>query len=103
MRTKDPQGVQALLDQARGTWGGKQFSTDEFRDFLRTGNAGLNRFYKQAPTAQGAASLAGSPPAINEAEISGIREHFSRFGDRLPSELNEELDALEERLSKQGG
>ena len=38
-----------------------------------------------------------------KAEISGIREHFSRFGGRLPSELNEELDALEERLSKQGG
>ena len=73
MWTKDPAGAKALIDEAQRTWGGKQFSPDEFRDFLKTGNAGLSRFYKQAPTAQGAAATAGSPPAINEAEISGIR------------------------------
>jgi phosphoenolpyruvate carboxykinase (GTP) len=28
-----------------------------------------------------------------------IREHYSRFGDRLPVELGEQLDALERRLS----
>ena len=38
-----------------------------------------------------------------KAEISGIREHFSRFGSRLPFELNEELAALEKRLFEQGG
>ncbi len=37
-----------------------------------------------------------------KAEIPGIREHFSRFGNRLPSELNEELAALEKRLSGKG-
>ncbi len=33
-------------------------------------------------------------------EIPGIKEHFSRFGDRLPEELSEELKALEKRLSE---
>ncbi len=28
-----------------------------------------------------------------------IREHYARFGDRLPVELGEQLDALERRLS----
>ena len=32
------------------------------------------------------------------AEIPLIREHFAQFGDRLPPRLNQELDALEQRL-----
>jgi len=32
-------------------------------------------------------------------EIKGIREHYAKFGDRLPEELKKELDALEKRLS----
>jgi phosphoenolpyruvate carboxykinase (GTP) len=35
-----------------------------------------------------------------KAEVPGIKEHFNRFGDRLPQGLWEELKALEERLSK---
>jgi phosphoenolpyruvate carboxykinase (GTP) len=34
-----------------------------------------------------------------KAELPGIREYFAGFGDRLPRELVEQLDALEERLS----
>jgi phosphoenolpyruvate carboxykinase (GTP) len=33
------------------------------------------------------------------AEAPLIREHYARFGDRLPVELGEQLDALERRLS----
>jgi phosphoenolpyruvate carboxykinase (GTP) len=33
------------------------------------------------------------------AELPGIREYFERFGDRMPSELLEQLDALEARLT----
>ena len=33
------------------------------------------------------------------AEVPLIREHYARFGDRLPVELGEQLDALERRLS----
>ena len=33
------------------------------------------------------------------AEIAPIREYFAQFGDKLPAELREQLDALEERLS----
>jgi phosphoenolpyruvate carboxykinase (GTP) len=32
------------------------------------------------------------------AEISSIEEHFARFGDRLPSGLQDELKELQERL-----
>ncbi len=33
-------------------------------------------------------------------EVKGIREFYAQFGDRLPKELEEQLKALEERLSK---
>jgi phosphoenolpyruvate carboxykinase (GTP) len=33
-------------------------------------------------------------------EIASIREHYAKFGDRLPQELVKQLDALEERLKK---
>ncbi len=32
------------------------------------------------------------------AEMPSIREHFAKFGDHLPKALNDELDALEQRL-----
>lgn len=32
-------------------------------------------------------------------EAEGIKEFYKKFGDRLPKELNEELDALESRLN----
>jgi phosphoenolpyruvate carboxykinase (GTP) len=32
------------------------------------------------------------------AEIDPIREFYAQFGEKLPSELRAELDALEERL-----
>ncbi len=31
-------------------------------------------------------------------EVSSIREHFAQFGDRLPAALNDEVNALEQRL-----
>jgi phosphoenolpyruvate carboxykinase (GTP) len=33
-----------------------------------------------------------------KAEIPSIREHYARFGDRLPQGLREELAGLERRL-----
>ena len=33
-------------------------------------------------------------------EIPSIRQHYARFGSRLPGKLREELDALEERLHR---
>jgi phosphoenolpyruvate carboxykinase (GTP) len=34
-----------------------------------------------------------------KAELPGIRAYFAEFGDRMPRELVEQLDALEDRLS----
>jgi phosphoenolpyruvate carboxykinase (GTP) len=31
-------------------------------------------------------------------EIPGTREHYAKFGDRIPAKLQQELDALEQRL-----
>jgi phosphoenolpyruvate carboxykinase (GTP) len=33
-------------------------------------------------------------------ELEGIKEHFAKFGERLPAALHKELDALESRLQK---
>ena len=51
-----------------------------------------------------------NPAALNEllrvdidgwlAEVPLIREHFERFGDKLPDGLYQELNQLEERLQK---
>jgi len=31
-------------------------------------------------------------------ELASIREHYAKFGDRLPAELIKELEGLEKRL-----
>ncbi|MDR1700967.1 MAG: phosphoenolpyruvate carboxykinase (GTP) [Lachnoclostridium sp.] len=36
--------------------------------------------------------------ALWKEEVSGIKEFYTRFGDRLPQELKDQLSALEERL-----
>ena len=33
-------------------------------------------------------------------EVKGIKEHYAKFGDRLPAALSAELAALESRLTK---
>lgn len=38
--------------------------------------------------------------SVWKGEIEGIREFFTKFGDRLPTEINEELTKLENRLNK---
>ena len=42
----------------------------------------------------------GFTPKVIKAMEPHIREHFDRFGDRLPEGLNEELAGLEERLEE---
>jgi phosphoenolpyruvate carboxykinase (GTP) len=37
-------------------------------------------------------------PALWKQEVAGIREFYAKFGDKLPKQLREELDALEARL-----
>jgi phosphoenolpyruvate carboxykinase (GTP) len=32
------------------------------------------------------------------AEVPSIKEHFAKFGDRLPQGMREEVEALEQRL-----
>lgn len=31
-------------------------------------------------------------------DLAGVREHYARYGDRVPAELRAEFDALERRL-----
>jgi phosphoenolpyruvate carboxykinase (GTP) len=47
------------------------------------------------------AALSVDPDAWR-AELPTIREHFDRFGDRLPAALRDELAALERRLDAAG-
>ncbi len=44
------------------------------------------------------ADLLNVDPALWKEEAAGIREFYAQFGDRLPQELREQLDALEKRL-----
>ncbi len=37
-------------------------------------------------------------PGLWKQEVAGIREFYAKFGEKLPKELREELDALERRL-----
>jgi phosphoenolpyruvate carboxykinase (GTP) len=46
------------------------------------------------------AELLSVDPEQLRAELPSIREHFATFGDRLPAELRDQLERLEERLRK---
>jgi phosphoenolpyruvate carboxykinase (GTP) len=49
-------------------------------------------------TEEDMAELLKVDPGEWKAQLPQVREHFSRFGDRLPRELRAQLEALEERL-----
>jgi phosphoenolpyruvate carboxykinase (GTP) len=51
-----------------------------------------------APARAGAAAALGVEVEAWRRELLTIREHFERFGERLPPELSEELDGLTRRL-----
>ena len=42
--------------------------------------------------------LLGVDKALWNEEVKGIREYYTKFGDKLPKELNEELNTLENNL-----
>ena len=46
----------------------------------------------------GSAELLRVDPDGLRQELPSIKEHFGRFGDRLPQALKDQLDALEQRL-----
>ena len=43
--------------------------------------------------------LLGVDKALWQDEVKGIREFYQKFGDKLPKQLSQELDALEGRLN----
>jgi phosphoenolpyruvate carboxykinase (GTP) len=45
------------------------------------------------------AKLMRVEPDLWQAQLPQMQEHFAQFGDRLPRELREQLEALEERLA----
>ncbi len=81
MRTRDPAGAAALEQQAQDAFGGRTFTPDQFRDFLRTENATLTPFYAKAAGAQQGAVSAGTPPAIEKAQAEAMRELLYRALD----------------------
>jgi hypothetical protein len=81
MRTRDPAGAAALEQQAQDAFGGRTFTPDQFRDFLRTENATLAPFYAKGAGAQQGAVSAGTPPAIEKAQAETMRELLYRYLD----------------------
>ncbi len=61
MWERDPQGARRLIQDAQSAFGGKTYTTDDFRDFLRSDNADLSKFYAQSQASQGNAATAGTP------------------------------------------
>ncbi len=43
--------------------------------------------------------LLGVDKALWQEEVKGIRAFYQKFGDKLPKQLSQELDALEGRLN----
>lgn len=74
MWTRDPAGARALIQQAQDAFGGKMFTVDQFRTFLKSENADLSAFYKRAPGVQADAAVAGTPPGIEAAQTQRIRD-----------------------------
>jgi hypothetical protein len=81
MWTRDPNGAQALVDEAQQAFGGKSFTPDQFRDWLKTENGTLRSFYNRSAPVQGAAQMAGTPTAIEEAQANAIRENLYQHID----------------------
>lgn len=81
MRTRDPQGAAALESQAQQAFGGKAFTPDQFRDWLKTENGTLQSFYNKSAGAQGGAEMAGTPTAIEKAQADAMRETLYRHLD----------------------
>ena len=44
------------------------------------------------------AGCSRSTPTAGRRQLPQMHEHFAEFGDKLPDELRDELDALERRL-----
>jgi phosphoenolpyruvate carboxykinase (GTP) len=63
----------------------------------RTGPGGIDTAGLDISAGALSELLAVDPEAWKQ-QMPQLREHFERFGDRLPAELREELDALEARL-----
>jgi hypothetical protein len=81
MRVRDPQGAARLEQQAQQAFGGKAFSPDQFRDWLRTENGTLQSFYNKSAGAQGATEMAGTPTAIEKAQSDAVRDTLYRHLD----------------------
>jgi len=74
MKLEDPGQVSAILQRVRDAYAGKQFTVDQFRDFLKTGNASDSPFYNKSATGQATSAAAGNPPAIEAAITQAQRE-----------------------------
>ena len=81
MRVRDPQGAARLEQQAKEAFGGKTFTPDQFRNWLKTENGTLQSFYNKSGAAQGAAESAGTPSAIEKAQADAIRDTLYRHLD----------------------
>ena len=71
---EDPEGTARYIQNLTRAYGGRDFSPDEFRQFLREKNAASGPFFGQTPAGQSSSSMAGASPALRAAEASGIRE-----------------------------
>ena len=63
----------------------------------KSGDIDLNGLEKEV-TAESMQELLSLDVAGWKNEVESIEEHYARFGDKLPGELNTQLSALKKRL-----
>ena len=77
--TQDPATAQGLIASADRAFGGRYFDVGRWRDWLRTENASLKKFYSQAGAGQSSAGIAGTPPAIEAAQAQAMRDALYQY------------------------
>lgn len=81
MWLEDPAGAKGLVEQARQAYGGKQFTTDQFRQYLKEKNAGSAGFYGKSEARQQTGVTGGTPEAVEKIQGDAIRETLYRALD----------------------
>ena len=81
MKLESPAEAARLVEQARQAYGGRRFSVDDFRQYLREKNSGQQSFYGKSNSAQQAGITSGTPAAIEKAQGDAIRDVLYRALD----------------------
>jgi hypothetical protein len=76
LKLENPTTAKRIMKEVESAYGGKTFTVDKYRQFLREKNAELRSFYDQATGKQQASVTSGSPQAVVKAQRDAIAKKF---------------------------